>query len=174
MTSNLSWACLSELPVIPARPLEQSIVESVSVPLEWLPEPARQACERLRDGLLSLLGSDLSALWVYGALTFPDPPALADIDTHGILFRSPDPRRAREIDKLHEAIAGDLGMEWDSWYVLESDARVSEPPPHAFRGNAVDTAWALHRAHWLAGRYVLLSGSEPSGLVLPPTWPELD
>lgn len=146
----------------------------MSVPIDSLPEPAPQACERLRDGLLSILGSDLRALWVYGALTFPDPPALADIDTHGILRRSPDPQRARAIDELHEAIARDLGVEWDSWYLLESDVRGSKPPRHAFRGNAVDTAWALHRAHWLAGRYVLLSGTEPSGLVLAPTWPELD
>ena len=37
-----------------------------------------------------------------------------------------------------------------------------------------DEAWALHRAHVLAGRYFLVTGIDPAEIVVPPTWAELD
>lgn len=60
---------------------------------------------------------------------------------------------------MHAAICHGTGVEWDSWYVLEADASRAGIPRHAFRQGLADTAWALHRAHWLAGRYVLLAGA---------------
>jgi hypothetical protein len=144
------------------------------VPLEALPEPARAACEDLRARLLSVLGEDLVALWVYGAVTFDDRPRrLGDVDTHAVVGSPLAQQTARAIDGLHESIGRDRGVEWDSWYILESETGSTRPPAHAHRANLLDGAWALHRAHWLAGQYVLLHGRAPSELVLAPTWAEL-
>ena len=35
-----------------------------------------------------------------------------------------------------------------------------------------DDAWALHRAHWLAGNCVVLHGPEPASIVTEPDWDE--
>jgi len=43
-----------------------------------------------------------------------------------------------------------------------------------FRAGRRDTAWALHRAHWLAGQYVQLHGLAPAEIVPAPTWAELE
>lgn len=147
----------------------------MSVPLDALPPTVREACARLRDGLQSLLGHDLIGLWAYGAATFPDRPnRLGDVDTHGVLVSTLPPKTATAVDELHESVAQESGIEWDSWYILEADARGSKPPSHAFRKNLVDRAWALHRAHWLAEQYVALQGCPPSDLVQPPNWAELE
>jgi hypothetical protein len=147
----------------------------MTVPLAALPNAVRVACGDLRDGLVSILGDDLVALWVYGAVTFEDRPRrLGDVDTHAVVGSPVAPRIARAIDELHESIGRERGVEWDSWYVFERDMPSAELPPHAFRENLVDRAWALHRAHWLAGQYVLLHGRAPSDLVRAPTWAELE
>ena len=146
----------------------------MSVRLDSLPQNVQSACTALRDELASLLGDELRALWLYGAVTFPDRPAhLGDVDTHGILLTRPAPDLARAIDDVHERIAHETNVEWDSWYVLESDARGAAPPAHALRVDLEDDAWALHRAHWLAGQYVRLHGAAPGDLVAEPAWAEL-
>jgi hypothetical protein len=38
---------------------------------------------------------------------------------------------------------------------------------------AVDNSWALHRAHILAGRCIILHGPYPECVYQPPTWAEL-
>jgi hypothetical protein len=38
----------------------------------------------------------------------------------------------------------------------------------------IDDAWALHRAHVLAGRFLLVLGDDPRDLLVPPTWDELE
>lgn len=140
-----------------------------------LPAAVRVACVRLRDGLIDVLGEGLVALWAYGAAVFPDRPRrLGDVDTHAVLTESVDQPTAERIDELHAAIANEAGIEWDSWYILETDARGTRPPRHAFRSNLTDDAWALHRAHWLAGKYVALHGRAPSELVPAPTWAEIE
>lgn len=147
----------------------------MSVHIDELPPIIREACARLRDGLTEILDRELAALWLYGAVTFPDRPArLGDVDTHGILAGRPDRSTARAIDELHTSIAGECGIEWDSWYILDSEARGIRPPRHAFRPKLIDDAWALHRAHWLAGKYVALHGRAPSELIRAPTWPEIE
>ena len=73
----------------------------------------------------------------------------------------------------HDAIEADLGIELDSWYILESDMTSAKPPKHALLDHLVDDAWALHRAHWLAGQYVSLSGAAPTDFVPTPSWEEL-
>jgi hypothetical protein len=63
---------------------------------------------------------------------------------------------------------------WDTWCIALEDARLPDQPPHAFREGRRDTAWALHRAHWLAGRVVHVYGPEPADIVPRPSWPEIE
>ena len=147
----------------------------MSVSLEELPEVARNAWVRLRDDLAALLGDDLVAMWAHGGTTAADgPPRHADLDTYVIVRRPIDGKTAEAIEAIQVAAAAEAGVEWDAWYVLEEDASKPHAPRHAFRAERRDTSWAIHRAHWLAGRYVLLFGAEPAGLVTPPTWRELE
>lgn len=147
----------------------------MSVRTEDLPPTLRDAFVRLRDGLVGLLGRDVIALWAHGAAVLPDrPEQLGDVDTHGVLSRPVDPNTAGAIEELHGSIARDAGIEWDAFYISESDVAGVEAPRHLIRQQFVDSAWALHRAHWLAGRVVVLRGPEPSALVWPPSWAELE
>ena len=147
----------------------------MSVSLQELPEVARNAWIRLRDDLARLLGDDLVAMWAHGGTTaVDDPPRHADLDTYVIVRRPIDAKTAEAIEAIHAATAAEAGVEWDAWYVLDEDAGRAEAPRHAFRAERRDTSWAIHRAHWLAGRYVLLFGAEPGDVVTPPTWRELE
>lgn len=122
-----------------------------------------------------ILGDDLVALWAHGGTTFADRPRRAgDLDTYAVVDRPPDEPTACRIEVAHTAIARDNGVDWDAWYVLADDARRPESPRHAFRAERRDTSWAIHRAHWLAGRYVHLHGQEPGEIVPAPTWAELE
>ena len=147
----------------------------MSVGLEQLPEVPRLAWTRLREELIAILGDDLVAIWAYGGTTAVDgPPRSADLDTYVILRRSPDAQTAQAIQDSQAALAGELGVDWDAWYVLEEDARRPESPRHAYLPDRRDTSWAINRAHWLAGRYAHLYGREPAELVPPPPWSELE
>ncbi len=135
----------------------------------------RQAFTALRDELTDLLGEDLVALWGYGAAVSPEPPArLGDLDTHGIFVRPPSPETAAKMDEARQRVDAEHGVEMDSWYILLDDARGTAPPAHLLNPRLVDTSWALHRSHWLAGRYVLLHGALPSEIVQRPSWEEVE
>jgi hypothetical protein len=147
----------------------------VSVSLDEIPEVPRLAWLRLRDELQLILGNDLVALWGHGGTTFPDRPSPGgDLDTYAVLRRRPDDGQSQRIETAHDTIARERGVEWDAWYVLADDARLPESPKHAFQTDRRDTSWAIHRAHWLAGRYVPLHGPEPTEIVPAPTWAELE
>ena len=146
----------------------------MSVPLEALPAGARTAWTRLRDELEAQLGDGLVAIWGHGGTVAIEGRRRAgDLDTHVIARRPIDAATGEAIDGIHDAIARDSGVAWDAWYVLEADARRPEAPSHAFRDRR-DTSWAVHRAHWLAGRYAHVHGREPAEVVPPPTWAELE
>jgi hypothetical protein len=120
--------------------------------------------------LQAMLVEDLVAMWAHGGTTFTDdPPRSGDLDTYVILKSRPDEQAAQRIEDAQDAIAREHGVEWDTWYVLAEESRRPEPPRHAFRDGRRDTAWAVNRAHWLAGRYVRLYGAEPSEIVPAPT-----
>ena len=145
------------------------------VPLEDLGETERTAWIALRDSLSSILGDDLLAIWAHGGTTaVEDGPHRADLDTYVVLARQPDDDKARKIEESQEAIARDLGVEWDTWYVLAADAGRSDAPRHALRPQRRDTSWAINRAHWLGGRYALVHGPDPDQFVVPPSWEELE
>ena len=145
------------------------------IPSHQLPDRAQAAWSELRDRLLSVLGDDLVAMWAYGGtVSVADPPHGGDLDTHVVVARRPDEGTTRRIEETLEATAESHGVEWDAWFIHADDARGSDPPPHAWREGRRDTSWALHRAHWLAGRYVKLHGADPEEIVRPPTWEELE
>jgi hypothetical protein len=140
-----------------------------------LPEVAGAAWMRLRDRLLEILGDDLVAIWAYGSVVGNDRPHRpADLDTHVIVRSRPDEATARRIEDAVDAIASDADAKFDIWFITLEDARRPEHPPHAFREGRRDTSWAIHRAHWLAGRFVGIHGLQPSEVVTPPTWDELE
>ena len=114
-------------------------------------------------------------MWAYGGtVAIEGPPRPADLDTYVIVRRPIDEPTAEAIEGAQAIIGEHMGVEWDAWYVLEDDARRPESPRHAWREDRRDTSWAINRAHWLAGRYVLLYGREPAEIVAPPAWPELE
>ena len=158
------------------HPQEAEILRrQMRVSLRDIPQVARTAWSRLRDELQAILGDDLVAMWAHGGTTFTDdPPGPGDLDTYVILNRPPDESTAQRIEDAHDAIAAELGIEWDAWYVLADDARQPEAPRHAYRPERRDTAWAINRAHWLAGRYAHLYGLEPSEIVPVPTADEIN
>lgn len=144
------------------------------ISLEQLPPSARAAWSDLRDRLQATLGDNLVAVWAHGGTTsIGDPAHRGDLDTYVILARRPDASTARQIEATHVALAEEHGVEWDAWYVLADAAARSEPPSDAWRAARRDTSWAIHRAHWLAGRYATLHGAEPGDIVPEPTWDEL-
>jgi len=139
-----------------------------------LPEAVHAALVELRVRLLTILGDDLLALWTFGSATYEDrPKRFGDVDSYAVLRSPLKADVVRAVDDAHESTARECRIEWDSWYVLELDVRSSKPPSHALRGVLTDHAWALHRAHWFAGHYVVLHGPAPEEFVPYPTWPEL-
>ena len=146
----------------------------VGVPLRELPPTAQAAWAELRDRLGSELGDELVAMWAHGGTTsIGDPAHAGDLDTYIILSRKPDEPTTRKIEEHHAALAEAHRVDWDVWYVLADDARRSESPSHAWHEGRRDTTWAIHRASWLAGRYVTLHGAEPGEIVTAPAWDEL-
>ena len=144
------------------------------VQLDEIAKPARTAWASLRDQLRTILGDDLSAMWGHGgSASAGGPPHHGDLDTHILLSQQPDHIVVRQLEEAELGLARRHGMETDSWYVLADDAHGADPPRHAWRDGRRDTSWAIHRAHWLAGRYVALHGAEPNEIVMSPSWDEL-
>ena len=143
--------------------------------IDNLPDTVTPACIRLRDSLTAILGDNIVALWLYGACVSTNPPTrLGDIDTYCIIAQDVSNDAAAAIDRLHVSIERSGGIEIDGWYVLLADAGESAPPPHAYRPGRVDGNWALHRAHLLAGRCIVMHGQDPQSILRPPTWSELE
>lgn len=139
-----------------------------------LPTDALLAWVRLRDELRLILGDELLALWGYGARALPDPPLrLGDVDAFAVLRKAPAERQALRIRSAQRAIARDLGPDLDVGYILARDGAHREMPRDVLRQDHRYETWALHRAHWLAGRYVLLHGKTPDEIVSAPSWADV-
>jgi hypothetical protein len=141
-----------------------------------LPKETRDLCRAFLHGLQTVLGPKLHAVYLYGAVAFPEGGATGDIDFHVILRDKLDHRQVAALRALHQRMGRDhppLGRELDGYYILLEDARLSTPPRHQWLDGAVDAAWALHRAHILAGRYITLYGPDPRTIYRAPDWPEL-
>jgi hypothetical protein len=107
-------------------------------------------------------------------MCFPPSP-VSDYDAH-VLVADPftdDDRTAIQamLKRLHDVPGGD---DMDVWYVTMDEARSRELPQTQLRPGFRDECWALHRAHWHAGKFIVVRGPEPHTIVPEPTWDEID
>jgi hypothetical protein len=134
-------------------------------------------CQEFANGLVRILGGKLHTAYIYGAAAFPDTLPTGDIDFHVILNTDLTSAEKRALEAFHEELGGaypPLGGELDGYYFTLEDARKRTPPQSQMWTCATDNAWALHRAHIHAGRYLSLHGADPRGIVPPASWHELE
>ncbi len=156
------------------------------ISLHELPARAAKASITLRDELLAILGDDLVGMWLHGGTTFADRPGRpGDLDITAVLAsvepheRSPrtwraDPSsRPARIEAAEEDVKTAHNALLDTAYLLVDEVGGGARPSKAFDRGRRENAWAVDRAHWLAGQYVPLHGVTPVSLVRPPTPAEL-
>ncbi len=151
-----------------------------------LPETAASASLRLRDDLLAILGADLVGAWLHGGATFADRPARSgDLDICAVIARVAPSERTPRVWRsdpgsrpsrryaAQESIAREYGVVFDTMFLLADEVGGGRLPSSAFERSRQETGWAVYRAHWLAGQYVLLHGRPPEELIVAPTTAEL-
>lgn len=147
-------------------------------PSRWdVKSEVRDLCQAFADGLRDSLREKLHAVYVYGAVTFPETDYTGDVDFHVIVMEPPTEAERAAILGLHDRPARDfppLGSELDGYYILLDDARGTARPRHLLYPDVVDDSWALHRAHILAGRCIILYGPDPKTIYVPPTQSEIE
>jgi hypothetical protein len=147
-------------------------------PSRWdVKSEVRDLCQAFADGLRDSLREKLHAVYVYGAVTFPETDYTGDVDFHVIVMEPPTEAERAAILGLHDRLARDfppLGAELDGYYILLDDARGTARPRHLLYPDVVDDSWALHRAHILAGRCIVLRGPDPRTIYVPPTRSETE
>jgi hypothetical protein len=129
------------------------------------------------EGLKTILGGKLHAAYVFGAVAFSDSLPTGDIDFHVILNEPLTSDEKRQLEAFHEDLGQrfpPLGGELDGYYILNKDSRKRTPPQSQLWVSATDYAWAIHRAHILAGRFIKLYGRDPREIYPPTTWDELE
>lgn len=145
------------------------------VALDDLPDAARALVAAFHDGLRTALRTKYSGLYLYGAACFPPSP-VGDVDFHVLVSEGLNEEERTALEALHARLASELplGDELDGYYITLDDASRSELPESQHAQDVDDEAWALHRAHIHAGRFVLVHGPDPRTIVPEPTWQELD
>jgi hypothetical protein len=147
-------------------------------PSRWdVKSEVRDLCQAFADGLRDSLREKLHAVYVYGAVTFPETDYTGDVDFHVIVMEPPTEAERVAILGLHDRLVRDfppLGSELDGYYILLDDARGTARPRHLLYPDVVDDSWALHRAHILAGRVIVLHGPDPRTIYAAPSWPEIN
>jgi len=141
-----------------------------------LPE-FRGLCEEFAAGVRSVLQEKLYAVYIYGAVTFPETKHTGDVDFHAVLVAPPTEEERANLLQLHARLEREVppvGTDLDGYYVLLDDARRAGRPRHLLFPEIVDESWALHRAHMLAGRVAVLHGPDPRTIFASPTRAELD
>jgi hypothetical protein len=139
-----------------------------------LPAPAQAAAGALCDEVRAAFGTALHALYLYGAVTFPESEGTGDLDYHAILTGPPDAGQRAGYAAACTRLTGLPGCEdLDGWVIELAQAAGSIPPVHLILTGLRDDAWGLHRAHWLAGQCVVLHGPPPAAIVPAPGWDEL-
>lgn len=167
------------------RPLG-GIPPTRTISIDDLPEAAAAASLQLRGALLAILGNDLVSMWVHGGTTFADRPTRpGDLDIVAVIakvdpgertprtWRADPGSRPSRVRDAEDSIAEGSGLAFDSTYLLLDDLGERRQPPMAFHRARRETSWAVSRAHWLAGQYVLLHGQPPEEFVVPPTSSEI-
>ena len=148
-----------------------------AIQLASLPDDVAEVTDALHRGLSRILGDAFASFFLYGAVAFPRPDGWKiDFDFHVLLRRALDESERAAIATLYAQVAklSELGRDLDGYYVLLDDAARADPPRHQLDLTIRDEAWALHRAHVLAGRYLLVTGIDPREIVAQPSWPELE
>ncbi len=161
---------------MPPRPQSES-ASPVNTRLPPLSDDVLAVAAALQHGYAAILGDGLASFFLYGAVAFDRPAGWRiDFDFHLLLHRPLSDSDRAAVKVLHAEVGTtcELGRDLDGYFVLFADAATSEPPHHQLDPSVRDEAWALHRAHVLAGRYFLVSGVDPAGVVAPPQWSELD
>ncbi|MCX6093342.1 MAG: DUF4111 domain-containing protein [Candidatus Bipolaricaulota bacterium] len=137
----------------------------------------RGLCEEFVAGVRGVLAEKLYAVYIYGAVTFPETKHTGDVDFHVILTAPPTEDERADLLQRHERLEREvppLGTDLDGHYILLADARRASSPRHLLFPEIVDGSWALHRAHMLAGRVVVLYGPDPGAIFAPPTREEIE
>jgi hypothetical protein len=138
-----------------------------------LPAPMRSAAAALAAEVVGALSGGLHALYLYGAVTFPESEGLGDLDYHAIVSGPMTAPVRAAYQAACDRLTGVRGRDdLDGWVISLDSAQGSEPPAHLLQPRLMDRSWALHRAHWLAGRCVVLHGPYPAAIVPVPAWAE--
>jgi hypothetical protein len=136
---------------------------------------------------LAILGEDLVSAWVHGGTTFADRPVRpGDLDICAVISNvAPEERTPRtwrrdpasrpsRIYAARESIAREFDVIFDAMFLVADEIGGGRLPSGAFERSQRVNDWAVCRAHWVAGQYVLLYGRSPEELVTPPTAAELN
>lgn len=142
-----------------------------------LPPEVDLVARALLAGLDNVIGSNLVALHIYGAATFPESFGGAkDVDFHAIIANPLRDQERERLFALHRALADEFpppAPYIDGWYLLAADAGESAVPQDQLRPDSRETDFALARAHMLAGQVVSLKGPEPERVYRSPTHEEV-
>ena len=142
-----------------------------------IPSHLAPLCTAFTNGLLDLLGGKLHGFYLYGAAMFPESEATGDVDAHAILTEPLTGEEKAGIDLLYADLGRrfpPLGADLDVYFLLLEEAKQAGTPTHQLDPSIVDSSWALHRAHMLAGRCAVLHGPQPSDIFPKPTWEEIE
>jgi hypothetical protein len=142
-----------------------------------LPAHLEPLCTAFIRGLDAVLGAKLCAVYLYGAIAFPEGDASGDVDFHVIVREPLTDIEKTGLKDLHAALARGFppsGADMDGYYLLLDDARRTTPPAHQFLPGVSDQSWALSCAHMRAGRYIRLRGPDPAEIYPAVSWPELE
>jgi hypothetical protein len=141
-----------------------------------IPQRTQLICNALTEKLITALQDTVFGIYLYGAITFPESDHIVDIDSHVILKKPLSEAEKNEVKRGHKGLVDSFEHltedDLDIWYILLGDLHLPAPS-HQVITNLYDTAWALHRAHMLAGYCIVLHGPEPLSVFSAPTWSEL-
>lgn len=130
-----------------------------------------------KQGIQAVLGGKLHAGYIHGGAAVDDSLPTGDVDFHVILKEHLTDIEKKELDNLHKELARKyppLGVGMDGYYITLEDARRRTPPRSEMWQCAIDNAWALHREHIRAGRYITLYGGDPREIYPPSDWHEIE
>ena len=90
------------------------------------------------------------------------------------MWRRDSASRPSRVYATSESIAREFDVIFDAMFLVADEVGSGRLPSSAFEKSERVNDWAVCRAHWLAGQYVLLHGRSPEELVAPPTSAELN
>jgi predicted nucleotidyltransferase len=140
------------------------------------PAYIQDLCQAFLEELTDALGEKLYAVYLFGAVAFPETEHTGDIDFQVVLREPPNEPERLLIEKLHQELAEGFppfGDKMDGHYLLLEDAGGTAQPASQLAPYPVDDAWGLHRAHLRAGRCIALYGPDPRQIYPGASWEEL-